>query len=56
MDGPGVEDKELGTRVDVNLLTISGECKFETEEKKKTSSGVERQYGAFSRSSNETNL
>lgn len=50
MDVPGVDSKDLDIRVDGNLLTVSGERKFEAEEKKENFRRVEREYGSFSRS------
>ena len=50
MDVPGIDAKDLDIRVDGNLLTISGERKFESEEKKENFRRVEREYGSFSRS------
>lgn len=50
MDVPGIDTKDLDIRVDGNLLTVSGERKFETEEKKENFRRVEREYGSFSRS------
>ena len=50
MDVPGVDTKDLDIRVDGNLLTVSGERKFESEEKKENFRRVEREYGSFSRS------
>jgi HSP20 family protein len=50
MDVPGIESKDLDIRVDGNLLVVSGERKFESEEKKENFQRVEREYGSFSRS------
>ena len=50
MDVPGIDAKDLDIRVDGNLLTVSGERKFEKEEKKENFRRVEREYGSFSRS------
>lgn len=50
MDVPGIDAKDLDIRLDGNLLTISGERKFEAEEKKENFRRVEREYGSFSRS------
>lgn len=49
MDVPGINAKDLSVRVDGNLLTVSGERKFESEEKKENFRRVEREYGSFSR-------
>lgn len=48
MDVPGINAKDLSVRVDGNLLTVSGERKFESEEKKENFRRVEREYGSFS--------
>jgi HSP20 family protein len=50
LDVPGVDAKDLDISVDGNLLTVSGERKFEAEEKKENFRRVERQYGSFARS------
>ncbi len=50
MDVPGIDAKDLDIRVDGNLLSVSGERKFESEEKKENFRRVEREYGSFSRS------
>jgi len=47
MDVPGADTKDLDIRVDGNLLTVSGERKFESEEKKENFRRVEREYGSF---------
>jgi len=50
MDVPGIDAKDLNISTDGNLLTVSGERKFENEEKKENFRRVEREYGSFSRS------
>lgn len=50
MDVPGIDAKDLNVRVEGNTLSVSGERKVETEEKKENFRRLERQYGAFSRS------
>lgn len=50
MEVPGIDPKDLDIRVDGNMLTVSGERKFESEEKKENFRRVERAYGSFSRS------
>ena len=50
MDVPGVDAKDLDISVDGNLLTVSGERKFESDEKKEHFRRMEREYGSFSRS------
>lgn len=47
MDVPGIDAKDLNIRLDGNLLTISGERKLESEEKKENFRRVEREYGSF---------
>jgi HSP20 family protein len=49
-DLPGVDEKDLDLVISDNILTIKGEKKTETEEKKKDFHLVERSYGSFSRS------
>lgn len=46
---PGLDEKDVDVSVSDGLLTVSGEKKFETEQKDKTYRFVERGYGAFSR-------
>ena len=46
---PGLEEKDVEVTVRDGLLTVSGEKKFETEEKDKNYRFVERSYGSFSR-------
>ncbi len=47
---PGVNKEDIKVELDGNLLTISGERKFNKEESDKTWRKVESFYGAFSRS------
>jgi|ERR1043166_226442 HSP20 family protein len=47
---PGVNPKDVDIRVEGNLLTIRGEKKQESEEKRRDYHYVERQYGMFHRS------
>lgn len=47
---PGLEDKDVNVTVSDGVLTVSGEKKFESEEKDKNYHFVERGYGSFSRS------
>ena len=47
---PGLEEKDVQVSVADGLLTVSGEKKFESEQKDKSYRFVERGYGAFSRS------
>jgi HSP20 family protein len=47
---PGLEEKDVNVSVADGVLTVSGEKKFETEQKDKNYHFVERGYGSFSRS------
>ena len=47
---PGIDEKDVELSVDEGVLTIKGEKKAETEEKKKNYHRIERSYGAFQRS------
>jgi len=49
MEVPGVNQQDLDIRIDGNTLSVSGERKFEKDEKKENFRRVERQYGSFSR-------
>ncbi len=46
---PGLEEKDVHVSVSDGQLTVSGEKRFEKEEKEKTYHFVERGYGSFSR-------
>ncbi len=50
LEVPGVDEKDLDIKVENNTLTVSGERKFEKEEKEENFHRVERRYGSFSRS------
>jgi HSP20 family protein len=50
LEVPGIEEKDLEVKVENNVLTISGERKFEKEEKEENFRRVERRYGSFVRS------
>src|SRR5215475_5115177 len=50
LDVPGIDEKDIDIRLENNLLTVTGERKFEKEEKEENYRRVERQYGNFSRS------
>ena len=50
LEVPGVDEKDLDIRVENNVLTVTGERKFEKEEKEENFRRVERRYGSFSRS------
>ena len=47
---PGLEEKDVNVEVSDGVLTVSGEKKFESEQKDKNYHMVERGYGSFSRS------
>jgi HSP20 family protein len=47
---PGVDKNDVKVNYQDNVLTISGEKKFEKEDKNKNYHRVERSYGKFSRS------
>jgi len=49
---PGVEKEDVKVNFQDNVLTITGEKKFENEDKSKNYHKVERSYGKFSRSLN----
>ena len=46
---PGVDQKDIKVNLDDGTLTISGERKFEDEEKKENYTRRERAYGSFVR-------
>src|SRR5215469_5590545 len=50
LEVPGVEEENLDVKVENNVLTVSGERKFEKEEKEENFRRVERRYGTFTRS------
>jgi HSP20 family protein len=50
LEVPGVEEKDIDVRLENNTLTVSGERKFEKEEKEENFRRVERSYGSFTRS------
>lgn len=47
---PGVDKKDIKINVENNVLSISGERKFEQEEKKDNFRRIERRFGSFYRS------
>ena len=49
-DLPDMNEKDLNVRVENNMLTISGERKFESKVNEDNYLRVERTYGSFSRS------
>jgi HSP20 family protein len=50
LEAPGVDQKDLDIKVENNVLTVTGERKFEKEEKEENFHRVERRYGSFTRS------
>ena len=46
---PGVNEEDLNVSLENNLLTVSGERKFEKEEKEENFHRIERRYGSFMR-------
>ena len=50
IDAPGIDEKDIDVRLENRVLTVTGERKFEKEEKEENYRRVERQYGSFSRS------
>jgi HSP20 family protein len=50
LEVPGIDEKDLDVKVENNTLTVSGERKFEKEEKEENFHRVERRYGSFTRS------
>ena len=50
LEVPGIEERDLDVKVENNTLTVSGERKFEKEEKEENFRRVERRYGSFTRS------
>lgn len=49
-DLPDLEEKDIDVRIESNMLTLSGERKYEKDVKEDNYLRVERAYGAFSRS------
>jgi HSP20 family protein len=50
MELPGIDPKEIEIDITGNTLTVSGEKRYEREEKKKTYHRTERRFGSFQRS------
>ena len=48
-DLPGVNEKDVSVKVEDNVLTLSGERKFEKETDEENFHRVERTYGSFTR-------
>jgi len=49
MEIPGVSEEDLKVSLENNTLTVSGERKFEKEEKEENFHRIERRYGSFMR-------
>ena len=49
LEVPGIDQKALDVKVENNVLTVSGERKFEKEEKEENFHRIERRYGSFFR-------
>src|SRR5215831_13766234 len=49
MEIPGVSEEDLKVSLENNTLTVSGERKFEKEEKEENFHRIERRYGSFTR-------
>ena len=50
LEVPGIDEKDLNINVENNVLTVSGERKFEQEQKEENFHRIERRYGSFARS------
>ncbi len=49
LEVPGMNEEDLKVSVENNTLTVSGERKFEKEEKEENFHRIERRYGSFTR-------
>src|SRR5215475_7658329 len=49
LEVPGVNEEDLKVSLENNTLTITGERKFEKEEKEENFHRIERRYGSFTR-------
>jgi len=49
LEVPGMKQEDFDIRVENNTLTVSGERKFEKEEKEENFHRIERRYGSFYR-------
>ncbi len=50
LEVPGIEEKDIDVKLENSTLTVTGERKFEKEEKEENYRRVERRYGSFVRS------
>src|SRR5262245_22803749 len=49
LEVPGINEQDLKVSLENNTLTISGERKFEKEEKEENFHRIERRFGSFTR-------
>jgi len=49
MEIPGINEEDLKVSLEDNTLTVTGERKFEKEEKEENFHRIERRYGSFTR-------
>jgi len=49
LEVPGMNEEDLNVSLENNILTVSGERKFEKEEKEENFHRIERRYGFFAR-------
>ncbi len=50
LEVPGIDEKDLDIKVENNVMTVTGERKFEKEQKEENFHRIERRYGSFTRS------
>lgn len=50
MEVPGISQQDINISLENNTLTVSGERKFQKNEKEENFHRIERRYGAFTRS------
>jgi len=50
MEVPGVSEQDINIQLENNTLSVSGERKFEKNEKEENFHRIERRYGSFTRS------
>jgi len=49
MEIPGINEEDLKVSMENNMLTVTGERKFEKEEKEENFHRIERRFGSFTR-------
>jgi len=49
LEVPGLNEEDINVTLENNTLTVSGERKFEKEEKEENFHRIERRYGSFTR-------